>query len=49
VLGCQASGVTPQGEVLVVRGEGVMAGGDLVEHQRFCSGIWTLHRLVGCF
>jgi hypothetical protein len=29
--------------------EGGMAGGALAGHQRFCSWIWTVHRLGGCF
>jgi len=26
-----------------------MAGGALAVHQRFCSGIWIVRRLGGCF
>jgi hypothetical protein len=26
-----------------------MAVGDLAGHQRFCSGIWNVHCLGGCF
>jgi len=26
-----------------------MAGGALAGHQRFCSGIWSVRHLGGCF
>ena len=27
----------------------IMAGGALAVNQRFCSGIWNVRRLGGCF
>ena len=43
-------GIVGSGVGVGVCGVGIfMAGGALAVHQRFCSGIWIVHRLGGCF
>ena len=47
--------VTSRREAWVLEGQwvwevwGFMAGGDLAGLQRFCSRIWSVHHLGGCF
>ena len=56
MLGWQASGVTSQREAWVLEGQGCVCGWGgcgvgifMAVHQRFCSGIWIVRRLGGCF